>query len=99
MQELFEAMENESQKLMDTSKIGFYLSPHMGLTFNVETLMNLYQCYKEFKNSVFLIYDVSKANFGLNPIHAFRLSEKAIDTLRTLLNTEKLEIVQDRIRT
>jgi len=38
MQELTEAMENESQKLMDTSKVGFYLSAHMGLTFNLETL-------------------------------------------------------------
>lgn len=86
---------------MDTTKIGFYLSSHMGLTFNFETLISLYQCYKEFKNSIFLIYDISKANFGLNPLHAFRLSEKAIDTLDrgTTTHTDKLAIVQDRIRT
>lgn len=78
MTELTEAMENESQKLMDTSKVGFYLSAHMGLTFNLETLQNLYKCYREFKNSVCIIYDISKANFGMNPIHAFRLSEKTI---------------------
>ncbi len=66
---------------MDTTKVGFYLSSHMGLSFNFDTLMNLYQCYKMFKNSVFLIYDISKANFGMNPLHAFRLSEKTIETL------------------
>ena len=46
LQELMEAIENESQKLMDTTKVGFYLSAHMGLTFNFDTLMNLYHCYK-----------------------------------------------------
>jgi hypothetical protein len=44
--ELMEAIENESQKLMDTTKVGFYVSAHMGLTFNFDTLMNLYLCYK-----------------------------------------------------
>jgi hypothetical protein len=38
MQELAEAIENESQKLMDNAKVGFYLSVNMGLTFNIETL-------------------------------------------------------------
>jgi len=46
MEELTAAMENESQKLMDTNKVGFYLSAHMGLTFNTDTLNNLYRCYK-----------------------------------------------------
>lgn len=46
MNELREAMENESQKLMDTTKVGFYLSVHMGLTFNIDTLISLYQSYK-----------------------------------------------------
>jgi hypothetical protein len=80
MTELVEVLENESQKLMDTTKVGFYLSAHMGLTFNFETLNSLYTSYKAFKNSIVLIYDISKANFGLNPVRAFRLSEKTIDT-------------------
>lgn len=79
MKELTEAIENESQRLMDTTKVGFYISVNMGLTFNLETLTQLYKCYKEFKNSVFIVYDVSKSDYGLNPFHAFRLSEKAID--------------------
>lgn len=79
MQELTEAIENESQRLLDTTKVGFYLSVNMGLTFNIETLTHLYKCYREFKNSVFVIYDVSKSDYGLNPLHCFRLSEKAIE--------------------
>ncbi len=55
MQELTEAIENESQKLMDTTKVGFYLSVNMGLTFNIETLNLLYRYYKDFKTSVFII--------------------------------------------
>ena len=101
MQELKEAMENESQRLMDTNKVGFYLSAHMGLTFNMETLNNLYQCYKEFKNSVFLIYDISKANYGMNPFHCYRLSEKAVETLEKNTNPllDKMVLLQEKIRT
>lgn len=42
MAELVEAIENESQRLVDTNKVGFYLSAHMGLTFNMETLNTLF---------------------------------------------------------
>lgn len=100
MEELTAAMEQESQKLMDTTKVGFYLSAHMGLTFNIETLNNLYKCYKQFKNSVFLVYDISKANFGMNPLHAYRLSEKAIENLdkHGSTATDKINLVQDKIR-
>lgn len=85
---------------MDTTKVGFYLSAHMGLTFNIETLNNLYKCYKEFKNSIFLIYDISKANFGMNPLHCYRLSEKAVETLEKTANvsSDKMNLVQDKIR-
>lgn len=100
MEELTAAMENEQQRLMDTTKVGFYLSAHMGLTFNIETLNNLYQCYKNFKNSVFIIYDISKANFGMNPLHCYRLSEKTIETLEKNTNPaiDKMNLVQDKIR-
>jgi hypothetical protein len=86
---------------MDTTKVGFYLSAHMGLTFNIDTLNNLYQCYRNFKNSVVLIYDISKANFGMNPLHCYRLSEKAIETLEKNTNpaVDKMNLVQDKIRT
>jgi hypothetical protein len=108
MQELTEAIENESQKLIDSAKVGFYLSVNMGLTFNIETLTMLYKYYKDFKNSVFIIYDVSKSDYGLNPLHCFRLSEKAIEAFdttgligqnpATTQHTDKLTLIQDRIR-
>jgi len=48
MQELTEAIENESQRLLDTTKVGFYISVNMGLTFNIETLTQLYKYYRDF---------------------------------------------------
>ena len=109
MQELTEAIENESQKLIDSAKVGFYLSVNMGLTFNIETLTQLYKYYKEFKNSIFIIYDVSKSDYGLNPLHCFRLSEKAIEAfdMHNLLTptnpvasagSDKITLIQERIR-
>lgn len=83
MNELMKAMENESQKLMDTNEIGFYVSSRMGLAFDADTVSKLLVSYKKFKNSVFIVYDVSKADYGMNPIHAFRLSEKAISCFTT----------------
>jgi C-terminal region of eIF3h len=79
----------------------------MGLTFNIETLTQLYKYYKEFKNSVFIIYDVSKSDYGLNPLHCFRLSEKALEafdapgthhTLAGQAHSDKLTLIQERIR-
>lgn len=105
MQELAEAIENESQKLMDNAKVGFYLSVNMGLTFNIETLNQLYKYYKAFKNSVFIVYDVSKSDYGLNPLHCFRLSEKAIEAFdfgntaqHQTTVSDKINLIQERIR-
>ena len=77
MTELWKAMENESQKLMDTNEVGFYISSRMGLAFTTDTLSKLLASSKKFKNSVFVVYDTSKSDYGLNPLHAYRLSEKA----------------------
>ena len=60
--------------------MGFYVNSHMGLCFNREVITMLLEAYKRFKNSVFIVYDTSKANYGLNPLHAYRLSTKAIAT-------------------
>jgi hypothetical protein len=80
MRELQKAMENDSQRLMDTNEIGFYCSARMGLCFNVSTLTELINITKKFKNSVMIIYDTQKSNYGLAPVKAYRLSEKAIAT-------------------
>lgn len=71
---LLKTLENESQRLMDTNEIGFYINSRMGLAFNRDALGQLVESQKKFKNAVFLVYDTSKANFGLNPLRAYRLS-------------------------
>lgn len=80
MNELMKAMETESQRLMDTNEIGFYTSARMGLCFSISTLTDLINVTKKFRNSVMIIYDTQKSNYGLEPLKAYRLSEKAIST-------------------
>ena len=80
MGELMRAMENESQKLMDTNEVGFYITARMGLCFNINTLTELLNNSKKFKNAIMVTYDTQKSNYGLNPLRAYRLSEKAIAT-------------------
>jgi len=77
---LLKTLENESQRLMDTNEIGFYINSRMGLAFNRDVLSQLVESQKKFKNAVFIVYDTSKANFGLNPLRAYRLTQKALDS-------------------
>jgi len=79
MAQLLRTLENDSQRLMDTNEIGFYLNSRMGLGFNREVLVQLIESQRKFKNAVFLVYDTSKANFGMNPLKAYRLSLRALD--------------------
>lgn len=57
MANLLKTLENESQRLMDTNEVGFYLNSRMGLGFTREVLTHLIESYKKFKNSVFVVYD------------------------------------------
>lgn len=80
------------------------MSVNMSLTFNTETLQMLYKCYREFKNSVFITYDIGKSDYGLNPLQCFRLSEKAIEAFSGGAQqmqqgySEKINLVQERIK-
>lgn len=78
MSDLIKTIDNDSQRLITTNEVGFYISSRMGLCFNKEVLIQLLESSKKFKNSVFIVYDTSKADYGLNPLHAYRLSVKAI---------------------
>lgn len=103
MADLYEAIENESQRLLDTTKVGFYLSVTGGLSFSIETLTYLYKCYREFKNSVFIVYDIKKSDYGLNPLTCYRLSEKAIEAFEkgtsvTGQVSDKINLLQERIK-
>ena len=67
---------------MDTNEIGFYLNSRMGLGFNREVLAQQLESQRKFRNSIFVVYDTSKANFGLNPLKAYRLTQRALDAFQ-----------------
>ena len=97
MASLLRTLENESQRLMDTNEIGFYMNSRMGLAFTREILSQLLESQKKFKNSVFLVYDTSKANYGLNSIRAYRLSKTALDSFSTMHGSIQMVITQEKI--
>ena len=82
---------------MDTNEIGFYLNSRMGLAFNREVLSQLLESQKKFKNAVFIVYDTSKANFGLNPLKAYRLSPRALTAFNTDHGSIQMNINQVRL--
>ena len=82
---------------MDTNEIGFYMNSRMGLAFTREILSQLLESQKKFKNSVFLVYDTSKANYGLNSIKAYRLSKTALDSFSTMHGSIQMVITQEKI--
>ena len=97
MKDLIKAIDNDQQKLITTNEVGFYINSHMGLCFNREVITLLLESYKRFKNSVFIVYDTSKANYGLNPLHAYRLSLKAIDCFKQEMGVLQPTITQAKI--
>mmetsp|Transcript_48095 Transcript_48095/g.65301 ORF Transcript_48095/g.65301 Transcript_48095/m.65301 type:complete len:110 (-) Transcript_48095:362-691(-) len=76
---------------MDTNEIGFFMNCNDGNSFSKGVLNQLYLSYKKFKNSIFVVYDQNKAKFGLNPLKAFRLSEKATNVIGANPNINLLE--------
>ena len=97
MAQLLRTLENDSQRLMDTNEIGFYLNSRMGLGFNREVLVQLIESQRKFKNAVFLVYDTSKANFGMNPLKAYRLSLRALDAFAQDHGAIQMVITQKRL--
>lgn len=97
MAQLLKTLENESQRLMDTNEIGFYINSRMGLAFNRETLNQVLESQRKFKNTVFLVYDTSKANYGLNPIKAYRLSQRALDAFEKEMGSVQMVINQEKL--
>lgn len=57
MTDIWNTMENEEQKLMDTNEIGFFMNCNEGNIFSKNVLNELYASYRKFKNSIFLVYD------------------------------------------
>jgi len=69
------------------------------MAFNHRNLIRLIAAYRNFRNSVMIVYDITKSTYGLNPIKCFRLSEKAIEALN-LNDPANMtdQLVQDKIR-
>jgi len=63
------------------NQVGFYVSCQLGLAFSIQNLRLLIKAYKNFRNSVMIIYDINKSTYGLNPFQCFRLSEAATKAL------------------
>jgi hypothetical protein len=75
-------MDSEAAKLMDSqNEIGFYVSCHLGLAFSHTNLLQMIHAYRNFRNSVMVVYDVNKSYYGLCPLQGFRLSEGAVQAL------------------
>ena len=97
MASLLRTLETDSQRLMDTNEIGFYMNSRMGLAFNRDVLNQLIESQRKFKNTVFIVYDTSKANFGLNPIRAYRLSQRALDAFAQDHGSVQMVISQQKL--
>ena len=97
MSVLIKTLENESQRLMDTNEIGFYINSRMGLAFNRDVLSQLLESLKKFKNSIFIVYDTSKANYGLNSVKAYRLSQYALDAFESQHGVVQMLISQEKL--
>jgi len=97
MSVLIKTLENESQRLMDTNEIGFYINSRMGLAFNRDVLSQLLESLKKFKNSIFIVYDTSKANYGLNSVKAYRISQYALDAFASQHGVVQMLISQEKL--
>lgn len=97
MAQLLRTLENEQSRLNDTNEIGIYINSRIGLGFSREVLVQLIESQRKFKNAVFLVYDTSKANFGLNPLKAYRLSLRALDAFSQDHGNIQMAITQRRL--
>ena len=82
--------------MVDTNEVGFYVSSRIGLSFNKDTIVQFIDAYKKFKNSIFIVYDISKSDYGMNPLKAYRLSEKAL-TILTVNGALQTHVIQSSL--
>ena len=89
----------ENQKNSDsTGDIGFYVGCELGMAFTQRNLEQAIVCYRNFRNSVMIVYDLNKSQYGLSPLTCFRLSQLAITTLYLEDLTQLTStLVQDRL--
>ena len=92
--------DKDTQKLTESNnEVGFYVSCQLGMAFTHRNLIRMIAAYRNFRNSCMVVYDVTKSNYGLNPLKCFRLSEKAIEALNLNDAANMTDhLVQDKIR-
>lgn len=92
-------LKHSSPNDLSSNEIGFYVSCQLGLAFSHKNLVQMIISYRSFRNSIMVVYDVSKSAYGLNPIQCFRFSPMAIKALN-LNDPANLtdHLVQDKIR-
>lgn len=92
--------DDSTKKLTDSNnQVGFYASCQLGMAFSHRNLIRMIAAYRNFRNSVMIVYDVTKSSYGLNPMKCYRLSEKAIEALNLNDPTNMTDhLVQDKIR-
>lgn len=97
---LKQILDQEKDKQNDiNNEIGFYVSCQLGMAFSHKNLLSMISSYRNFRNSVMIVYDVTKSTYGLNPLKCYRLSQAAIDCLNLNNPGEMTDsLLQDRIR-
>lgn len=81
------------------NEVGFFVCQPLGLAFSRANLQEMVTQYKNFRNSVMLVYDSCKSEYGLNPLKCFRLSEGAIKALQLNQNKQLSgSLLQSKIR-
>lgn len=69
------------------------------MAFSTKNLLTMIASYRNFRNSVMIVYDVTKSPYGLSPLKCYRLSQSAISSLN-LNNPAEMttQLLQDKIR-
>lgn len=74
--------QTEGQKSSEqSSDIGFYVACELGMAFTQRNLFQAIACYRNFRNSILIVYDLNKSSYGFNPLKCYRLSQTAINAL------------------
>lgn len=93
-------IEKSQDQKESNNQIGFYVSCELGMAFTYHNLLLLMLQYRNFRNSVMIVYDINKSQFGMNPVRCFRLSKEAVDALGLedmQKISENVSLVQDKI--
>ena len=93
-------MSDRQSKLdLTMNEIGFYVCSMLGHAFTQKNLIKMVMGYRNFRNSIMIVFDQNKSQFGLNPLKCFRLSQSAIDLLKLndIMNLSEA-VIHEKVR-